>query len=51
MVTKPGREVKAIIMCRAVPSGEPEKKAAEGSAHIAFTPFSVDLQGLGGLGC
>jgi hypothetical protein len=43
--------VKAIIMRRAVLRGEPEKKAADGSTHIAFTPFSVDLQGLGGLGC
>src|SRR5216117_3439415 len=51
MVTKPGREVKAISMCRALSREGREKKAVDGSAHIACTPFSVALQGLGGLGC
>jgi hypothetical protein len=43
--------VKAIIMGSAISRGGPEKKAADGSAHTAFTPFSFDLQGLDGLGC
>src|SRR3989442_13415897 len=51
MVTKPGREVKAIIMRSAIAIGGTEKKADDGRPHIAFTPFSFDLQGLDGLGC
>src|SRR5207245_10927902 len=50
-VTKPGREVKAIIMRSAISIGGTEKKADDGRPHIAFTPFSFDLQGLDGLGC
>src|SRR5881397_868382 len=51
MVTKPGREVKAISMCRAISRGGIEQKTADGSSHVACTPFSFDLQGLDGLGC
>src|SRR6266702_5740438 len=51
MVTKPGREVKAISICRAISRGGREKKAAEGSAHVAFTPFAIDFQAVYGLGC
>src|SRR5882762_7426504 len=51
MVTKPGREVKAISMCRALPRGGREKKAADGSSHVAFTPLSIDFQAVYGLGC
>jgi hypothetical protein len=28
-----------------------KQKADDGNLHCAFTPFSVDLQGLDGLGC
>src|SRR5256885_17223378 len=51
MVTKPGREVKASSMCRALSRGGREKKAADGSSHVAFTPFAIDLQAVCGLGC
>src|SRR5438132_12792941 len=47
--TKLGREVKAIIMRSTLSREGPEKKAADGSAHVAFTPFSIDSQGLDGL--
>jgi hypothetical protein len=33
MVTKPGREVKAISMCGALSRGGREKKAVDDSAH------------------
>src|SRR5437763_14325903 len=51
MVTKPGREVKAISMYRALTRGGREKKAAAGRSHVAFTPFSIDFQAVDGLGC
>src|SRR6266704_7228947 len=51
MVTKPGREVKAISICRALSRGGREKKAANGSSHVAFTPFTIDFQAVYGLGC
>ena len=51
LVTQPGREVKAISTGSAISRGGPEKNAADGRAHTAFTPFSFDLQGLDGLGC
>src|SRR4029450_3153398 len=51
MVTKPGREVKAISMGRALSRGGREKKATNGSSHVAFTPFSIDFQAVYGLGC
>jgi hypothetical protein len=51
VVTKAGREVKAISMCRALSRGGREKKATDGSAHIAFTPFVIDFQAVCGLGC
>src|SRR2546427_13279119 len=51
MVTKPGREVKAISMCRALSGGGIEQKAADGSSHVAFTPFAIDFQAVYGLGC
>jgi hypothetical protein len=38
-------------MRSAISRGGPEKKAADGSSHIAFTPFIFDLQGLGGFEC
>src|SRR5438445_12926628 len=44
MVTKPGREVKAISMCRALSKGGREKTAADGSSYVAFTPFLIDFQ-------
>jgi hypothetical protein len=28
-----------------------KQKTDDGNLHCAFTPFSVDLQGLDGLGC
>src|SRR4029453_17547804 len=43
MVTKPGRELKAISMCRALSRGGREKTAADGRSHIAFTPFTIDF--------
>src|SRR5256714_15381691 len=43
MVTKPGREGKAISMCRALSRGGREQKAADGSSHVAFTPFAIDF--------
>jgi hypothetical protein len=51
MVTKPGREVKAISICRALSRGGREKKATDANAHIAFTPFAIDWQGPDGLWC
>src|SRR6266446_5666310 len=36
MVTKPGREVKAISICRALSRGGIEQKATNGSSHVAF---------------
>jgi hypothetical protein len=51
MVTKPGREMKAIIMRSAIAIGETEQKGDDGCPHVAFTLFSFDLQGLDGLGC
>src|SRR5882724_5977147 len=51
MVAKPGREVKAISMCRAISRGGREKKAADGRSHVAFTPFTIDFQAVYGLGC
>jgi hypothetical protein len=50
MVTKPGREVKAINMGRALSRGGREKKAIDSSAHIAFTPFPIDFQAVYSLG-
>jgi hypothetical protein len=49
-VTKPGREVKASSMGRALSRGERKKKAAHGSAHGAFTPFPIAFQAVYGLG-
>jgi hypothetical protein len=41
-----------LVQHFAVTIGQPtEKKAANGSAHVACTPFGIDLQGLDGLGC
>src|SRR2546426_5678644 len=51
MVTKPGREVKAIIMRSALSRGGRERKAANGSSHVAFTPFTIDFQAVYGLWC
>ena len=51
MVTKAEREVKAIIMCRAVSLGGTEKKADTRSSHVALTPFDFELQEFYGLGC
>src|SRR2546422_10880371 len=51
MVTKPGREGKAISMCRALSRRGREKTAADGSSHVAFTPFIIDFQAVYGLGC
>jgi hypothetical protein len=51
MVTKPGREVKAISMGRVLSRGGREKKAASGSSHVAFTPFPIDSQAVYDLGC
>src|SRR5262245_50507985 len=50
-VTKPGREVKAISMCRALFREGREPKATDGSAHVAFTPFLIDFQAVYGIGC
>src|SRR5215217_8973224 len=47
-VTKPGREVKAISMGRAISIGGIEKKAADGSSHAAFTPCVIDFQSVYG---
>src|SRR2546430_14825752 len=49
-VTKPGREVKAISMGRALSRGGREKKATAGSSHVAFTPFAIDFQAVYSLG-
>src|SRR5262249_52838627 len=49
--TKPGREVKAVSMCRAISIGEVEKKAADGNSHVAFTPFPIDFQAVCGSWC
>jgi hypothetical protein len=38
-------------MRSAISIGGTEKKADDGRPHVAFTPFSFDLQGLDGLGC
>jgi hypothetical protein len=38
-------------MCRALGRGGREKKATDGSAHIAFTPFLIDFQEVYGLRC
>jgi hypothetical protein len=43
--------VKAISICRALSRGGREKKAADGSFHVAFTPFAIDSQAVYGLGC
>jgi hypothetical protein len=43
--------VKAISMGRALSRGGREKKATDGSAHVAFTPFAIDFQAVYGLGC
>jgi hypothetical protein len=43
--------VKAIIMRSALSRGDTGKKAEDENLYCAFTPFSVDLQGLYGLGC
>jgi hypothetical protein len=51
VITKPGREVKAISMGSAISRGGREKKAAAGSSHVAFTPFVIDFQAVYGLGC
>src|SRR5262247_3727750 len=51
IVTKPGREVQAISMCRALSRGGRENKATDGSAHVAFTPFLIDFQAVYGIGC
>src|SRR5262252_1872333 len=51
MVTKPGREVKAISMGRALSRGGRKKKATDGSSHVAFTPSAIDFQAVYGLGC
>src|SRR6266567_962583 len=51
MVTKPGREVKTISMCKALFRGGREQKATNGSAHVAFTPFLIDFQAVYGIGC
>src|SRR3989441_7401751 len=50
-VTKPGKEVKAISMCRALSRGGREKTTDEGRSHVAFTPFLIDFQAICGLGC
>src|SRR2546428_3871456 len=50
-VTKPGREVKASSMYRALSRGGREKKATNGSSHVAFTPFPIDFQAVYSLGC
>jgi hypothetical protein len=38
-------------MCRALSRGAREKKAADGSSHVAITPFVIDFQAVYGLGC
>jgi len=38
-------------MGRALSRGGNEKKAVDGSAHVAFTPFPIDFQAVYGLGC
>jgi hypothetical protein len=38
-------------MCRALSRGGREKKAADGSSHVAFTPFIIDFQAVYVLGC
>jgi hypothetical protein len=43
--------VKAISMGRALSRGGREKKATNGSSHVACTPFSMDFQAVYGLGC
>jgi hypothetical protein len=43
--------VKAISMRSVISIGGTEKKADDGHPHVAFTPFSFDLQGLDSLGC
>src|SRR5881628_24204 len=50
MVTKPGKEVKAISICRALARGGRETRATDGRAPVAFTPFLVDFQVVCGLG-
>jgi hypothetical protein len=50
MITKAEREVKAIIMCRAISLGGTKKKADARSSHVALTPFDFELQGFYGLG-
>src|SRR3989440_5723244 len=50
-VTKPGREVKAISMGRALSRRGGEKKATDGSPHVTFTPFPIDFQAVCGTGC
>ena len=43
-VTKPGREVKAIIMRSTLSREGPEKKRTLEVLMLAFTPFNIDLQ-------
>jgi hypothetical protein len=41
MVTKPGREMKAIIMRSAIALGETEQKGDDGCLHVALYPFQL----------
>jgi hypothetical protein len=38
-------------MCSAISRQGKEKKAADGSAHVAFTPLPIDFQAVYGSGC
>jgi hypothetical protein len=38
-------------MGKALSIGGREKKAADGSSHVAFTPFTIDFQAVYGLEC
>src|SRR5262245_18506656 len=50
-VTQPGREVQAISMAKALSRGGREQQATNGSSHVAFIPFPIDLQAVYGLWC
>jgi hypothetical protein len=38
-------------MCSATSRQGKEQKAADGSAHVAFTPLPIDFQAVYGSGC
>jgi hypothetical protein len=38
-------------MGRALSREGREQKAADGNAHVAFTPFAIDFQAVYGSGC